>query len=136
MTSQRVSSISRVRRWRRICPSIKPSAFAAPISWVFHLYFLSINILFLHVHFTFSAFSIYEVYNILWIAALCQETIGDQSLVPRYLLREIEAKYEGQPAPLIDEDLHVLRTSYSLFKPYAALALVSQILHHFPSSPH
>jgi len=42
------------------------------------------------------------------LAALCQETIGDHSIVPRKLLTEIEAKFEGKRAPLIDEDLDEL----------------------------
>jgi len=42
------------------------------------------------------------------LAALCQETIGDHSIVPRKLLSAIEAKFKGARAPLIDEDLDEL----------------------------
>jgi len=50
-------------------------------------------------------------FTISLVAALCQETIGDQSIVPRKLLQSIESRYDGKKAPLIDEDLDDLRTS-------------------------
>jgi len=45
------------------------------------------------------------------MAALCQETIGDHSVVPRELLEKMETKYVGVRAPLVDEDLSTLHIS-------------------------
>jgi hypothetical protein len=42
------------------------------------------------------------------LAALCQETLGDHSIVPRRILSEVEAKYVGRPAPVVDEQLEEL----------------------------